>query len=138
MGNMACNQHLRMDTLLYLLVSPMRPLLTTRTIQLVGFDQMGAGQNAIVCVMSYSGYDIEVRSVPLLMSTSCHRVCLRSHGRRILCSSSSPALEVVPRTFLGCFGAFEVCVFQSNDERALKPGVDHLVHVVRSNTFGFT
>lgn len=60
MGNMACNQHLRMDTLLYLLVSPMRPLLTTRTIQLVGFDQMGAGQNAIVCVMSYSGYDIEV------------------------------------------------------------------------------
>lgn len=57
---MACNQHLRMDTLLYLLVSPMRPLLTTRTIQLVGFDQMGAGQNAIVCVMSYSGYDIEV------------------------------------------------------------------------------
>lgn len=61
MGNMACNQHLRMDTLLYLLVSPMRPLLTTRTIEMVGFDQMGAGQNAMVCVMSYSGYDIEVR-----------------------------------------------------------------------------
>lgn len=60
MGTMACNQHLRMDTLLYLLVSPMKPLLTTRTIEMVGFDQMGAGQNAMVCVMSYSGYDIEV------------------------------------------------------------------------------
>jgi DNA-directed RNA polymerase III subunit RPC2 len=61
MGNMACNQHLRMDTLLYLLVSPMKPLLTTRTIELVGYDKMGAGQNAMVCVMSFSGYDIEVR-----------------------------------------------------------------------------
>jgi hypothetical protein len=119
-------------------VSPMRPLLTTRTIQLVGFDQMGAGQNAIVCVMSYSGYDIEVRSVPLLMSSSCRRVRLRSHGRRILCSSSSPALEVIPRTFLGCVGAFEISVFQSNEGRALKPGFVHSVHVVRSSTFGFT
>lgn len=33
-----------------------RPLLTTKTIELVGFDKLGAGQNAIVAVMSYSGY----------------------------------------------------------------------------------
>ncbi|KAK4855821.1 hypothetical protein QYF36_011267 [Acer negundo] len=49
----------RMDTLLYLLVYPQRPLLTTRTIELVGYDKLGAGQNATVAVMSYSGYDIE-------------------------------------------------------------------------------
>ena len=35
------------------------PLLTTKTIELVGFDKLGAGQNATVAVMSYSGYDIE-------------------------------------------------------------------------------
>lgn len=59
MGNVAFNQLYRMDTLLYLLVYPQRPLLTTRTIELVGFDRLGAGQNATVAVMSYSGYDIE-------------------------------------------------------------------------------
>lgn len=36
-----------------------RPLLTTKTIELIGFDKLGAGQNATVAVMSYSGYDIE-------------------------------------------------------------------------------
>uniref|UniRef100_A0A2P2MN85 DNA-directed RNA polymerase n=1 Tax=Rhizophora mucronata TaxID=61149 RepID=A0A2P2MN85_RHIMU len=59
MGNIAYNQLCRMDTLLYLLVYPQRPLLTTKTIELVGFDKLGAGQNATVAVMSYSGYDIE-------------------------------------------------------------------------------
>lgn len=59
MGNIAYNQLRRMDTLLYLLVYPQRPLLTTRTIELVGYDKLGAGQNATVAVMSYSGYDIE-------------------------------------------------------------------------------
>ncbi|CAN7102631.1 unnamed protein product [Brassica rapa subsp. narinosa] len=49
----------RMDSLLYLLVYPQRPLLTTRTIELVGYDKLGAGQNATVAVMSNTGYDIE-------------------------------------------------------------------------------
>ena len=35
--------------------SVQRPLLTTKTIELVGFDKLGAGQNATVAVMSYSG-----------------------------------------------------------------------------------
>ncbi|XP_019413639.1 PREDICTED: DNA-directed RNA polymerase III subunit 2 isoform X1 [Lupinus angustifolius] len=59
MGNIAYNQLRRMDTLLYLLVYPQRPLLTTKSIELVGYDKLGAGQNATVAVMSYSGYDIE-------------------------------------------------------------------------------
>lgn len=59
MGNIAYNELTRMDTLIYLLVYPQRPLLTTRTIELVGYDKLGAGQNATVAVMSYSGYDIE-------------------------------------------------------------------------------
>ncbi|XP_058743798.1 DNA-directed RNA polymerase III subunit 2-like [Vicia villosa] len=59
MGNIAYNQLRRMDALLYLLVYPQRPLLTTKSIELVGYDKLGAGQNATVAVMSYSGYDIE-------------------------------------------------------------------------------
>ncbi|CAL9153212.1 unnamed protein product [Musa hybrid cultivar] len=59
MGNIAYNQLCRADTLLYLLVYPQRPLLTTKTIELIGYDKLGAGQNATVAVMSYSGYDIE-------------------------------------------------------------------------------
>lgn len=59
MGNIGYNQLQRMDTLMYLLQYPQKPLLTTRTIGLVGYDRLGAGQNATVAVMSYSGYDIE-------------------------------------------------------------------------------
>ena len=77
-------QLFRADPLLYLLVYAQRPLLTTKTIELVrtcpvlshphfkfymyhilycisfqvGYDKLGAGQNATVAVMSYSGYDI--------------------------------------------------------------------------------
>ena len=59
MGNIAYNQLNRMDTLLYLLVYPQKPLVKTKTIEVVGFDRLGAGQNATVAVLSYSGYDIE-------------------------------------------------------------------------------
>ena len=76
MGNMGYNQHLRMDTLLYLLVSPQKPLVTTHTIEMVGFEKMGAGQNATICVMSYSGYDIEVRARALReRQRDLHRCC---------------------------------------------------------------
>jgi DNA-directed RNA polymerase beta subunit len=34
-------------------------MVKTRTIELVGYDKLPAGQNATVAVMSYSGYDIE-------------------------------------------------------------------------------
>ena len=59
MGTIALNQRNRIDTLLYNLVYPMRPMVKSRTIELVHFEEMPAGQNAIVAVMSYSGYDIE-------------------------------------------------------------------------------
>lgn len=58
-GAIAYNQFLRIDTLLYLMVYPQQPMVKTRTIELIKFDKLPAGQNAIVAVMSYSGYDIE-------------------------------------------------------------------------------
>jgi DNA-directed RNA polymerase III subunit RPC2 len=59
MGAIGYNQRIRIDTLLYLLTYPQRPLCTTRSIEMVNMDKLPAGQNAIVAVMSYSGYDIE-------------------------------------------------------------------------------
>ena len=59
MGTIGLNQKKRIDTLMYNLVYPMRPMVKTRTIELIDFEKLPAGQNAIVAVMSYSGYDIE-------------------------------------------------------------------------------
>eukprot|EP01069_Polyplicarium_translucidae_P004028 Polyplicarium_translucidae@DN2474_c0_g1_i4.p1 len=59
MGAIAFNQFARCDTVLYLLCYPQKPLCKTKTIEFIGFEQLPAGQNASVAVMSYSGYDIE-------------------------------------------------------------------------------
>lgn len=70
-GAIAYNQFSRIDTLLYLMVYPQKPMVTTRTIELVKYDKLPAGQNATVAVMSYSGYDIEDALV--LNKASCDR-----------------------------------------------------------------
>lgn len=59
MGCIAMNQFIRADTLLLGLTYPHKPLCTSKTLNLVKFHHLGAGQNASVAVMSYSGYDIE-------------------------------------------------------------------------------
>ncbi|KAI9673312.1 MAG: DNA-directed RNA polymerase III core subunit ret1 [Trizodia sp. TS-e1964] len=70
-GVIAHNQLLRIDTLLYLIVYPQQPMVKTRTIELIKYDKLPAGQNAVVAVMSYSGYDIEDALV--LNKASCDR-----------------------------------------------------------------
>merc|ERR1719188_609819 len=59
MGCIAMNQFTRADTLLLGVTYPQKPLCTSKTLNLVNFHHLGAGQNASVAVMSYSGYDIE-------------------------------------------------------------------------------
>lgn len=58
-GAIAYNQFRRIDTLLYFMVYPQQPMVKTKTIELINYDKLPAGQNATVAVMSYSGYDIE-------------------------------------------------------------------------------
>ncbi|OWZ76372.1 DNA-directed RNA polymerase III subunit RPC2 [Cryptococcus neoformans Bt85] len=58
-GAIAYNQLNRIDTLLYLMTYPQQPMVKTKTIELIGYNKLPAGQNATVAVMSYSGYDIE-------------------------------------------------------------------------------
>ena len=38
-----------------LLIYPMKPMVRSQVLDMVGFDSLGAGQNAIIAVMSYSG-----------------------------------------------------------------------------------
>ncbi|EUB54999.1 DNA-directed RNA polymerase III subunit RPC2 [Echinococcus granulosus] len=59
MGTIALNQQIRFDTLQLQMVYPQRPLVQSKTIQMLHFDQLPAGQNAIVAIMSFTGYDVE-------------------------------------------------------------------------------
>jgi DNA-directed RNA polymerase III subunit RPC2 len=59
MGTVALNQYERMDGLIYSLVYPQKPLVKSRTLDILDFDNIPGGQNAVIAVMSYSGYDIE-------------------------------------------------------------------------------
>jgi len=63
MGAIAYNQFNRLDTLLYLLVYPQRPMMKTKHIDLMNWEKLPAGHNSIIAVMSYSGYDIEDASI---------------------------------------------------------------------------
>ena len=58
-GAIGLNQYVRMDGLIYTMIYPMKPMVKTRTIDLINFDQLPGGQNACIAVMAYSGYDIE-------------------------------------------------------------------------------
>lgn len=59
MGIIGYNQRNRIDTVMYNLAYPQKPIVKTRAIDLINYDKLPAGENAIVAVMSYSGYDIE-------------------------------------------------------------------------------
>mmetsp|Transcript_23486 Transcript_23486/g.47869 ORF Transcript_23486/g.47869 Transcript_23486/m.47869 type:complete len:865 (+) Transcript_23486:709-3303(+) len=58
-GAFAFNQNLRNDTILSLLTYPQKPLVKTKTLTISGNDRLSGGLNSCVCIMSFSGYDIE-------------------------------------------------------------------------------
>ena len=53
MGSIAFNQHKRIDTLFYALVSPQRPLCKTHVIDMIGYNKLPAGMNAVVGVVRF-------------------------------------------------------------------------------------
>ncbi len=58
MGIYATNHRLRMD-ISYLLYHPQRPIVITRAAEYLQMDQLPAGENAIVAIACYSGYNQE-------------------------------------------------------------------------------
>ena len=59
LGIPTLNHSLRMDTILHVMASPQRPMVTTRMDSLVGVSEAPAGINVIVAIMSYTGQNQE-------------------------------------------------------------------------------
>lgn len=53
------NYRIRPETSTYLMYYPQRPIVTTRPLEFLGISERGFGQNAIVAVLSYEGFNIE-------------------------------------------------------------------------------
>lgn len=119
-GAIAYNQFTRIDTLLYLMVYPQKPLVTTRAIELIKYDKLPAGQNAVVAVMSYSGYDIEDALV--LNKASCDR----GFGRCQVFKKVSTLMKTYAN---GSHDRINAAAKDPNNPRHAKLGADGLVEV---------
>lgn len=58
-GYIALNSKKRFDGISLQLCNTQKPLTTTQILNITDYNEIPAGQNAMVAVMSYSGYDIE-------------------------------------------------------------------------------
>ena len=59
LGMYATNYRTRMDTISHVLYHPQKPLVSTKASKLLNFDKMAAGENIMVAIACYSGYNQE-------------------------------------------------------------------------------
>jgi DNA-directed RNA polymerase subunit B len=59
LGLYAANFQIRVDTRAHILHYPEKPLVQTKPLEIMGYNDRPAGQNMVVAVMSFTGYNIE-------------------------------------------------------------------------------
>ncbi|EKX73192.1 DNA-directed RNA polymerase III subunit, putative [Theileria equi strain WA] len=132
-GTIGYNQLNRCDTIIYLLAYTQKPLVTTKAIQLVNFDKLPAGQNAIVAVMSYQGYEIEDAIV--INRASCDRgfgrcFSLRRITQEIEKSTDSDLdLSMTYRNVSRCITPFGSKVRSMDGNMRPNTNVDYVINV---------
>ncbi|OAG32298.1 DNA-directed RNA polymerase III subunit RPC2 [Nematocida displodere] len=80
----------RMDGVNFFLATTQRPLAATRSMELIGYNDLPAGQNLTIAVMSMSGYDIEDAIVLNQGSVN------RGVGRALLFKTHALSLRMYP------------------------------------------
>lgn len=59
LGMYAANHRLRVDTRSHILFYPQQPLVKTQGMDIINFDKRPAGQNVVIALLSYEGYNME-------------------------------------------------------------------------------
>ena len=76
LGLYAANYQKRMDTRGHLLHYPQKPLVQTRNMEIIGYNKRPAGQNMVVAVLTFTGYNME--DALILNKSSAERGLARS------------------------------------------------------------
>jgi DNA-directed RNA polymerase II subunit RPB2 len=97
MGVYLTNYQLRMDTMANILYYPQKPLATTRAMEYLKFRELPAGQNAIVAILCYSGYNQE--DSVILNQSSIDRGLFRSFYYRSYMDSEKRSGAVTMEEF---------------------------------------
>ncbi|KAI9089813.1 hypothetical protein DFS34DRAFT_383073 [Phlyctochytrium arcticum] len=97
MGIFLTNYQVRMDTMANILFYPQKPLATTRAMEFMHFRELPAGQNAVVAIAVYSGYNQEDSLI--MNQSSIDRGLFRSMYYRVYMDTEKKVGMVASETF---------------------------------------